>query len=368
MSLSLLQRGRSRRAQQQAAAVHETPRSSSPDNLPSSPNPFVTPSLSRPEPAALATRTNQLRSLGERALKKVKLDSETEAEFRTYLETTSQDERNMMQFLHTLHVESMLSQSLQVPVSAWKSSPALLKTIRKFIWAMLLLPNTQYYAGTNESTIIEAMRKSDVPNLPPIDSAGCEGLVKDVAREYSVQRSTFKKKINDTLPNKKVDVATLTASLVAHSEHVNATLGLYHRVAFVRLLSTRGYTNAEFWTQVDKELAALHAGEPEDRILAFQIAYEDDIQAHSDPAKSKHKTGTAVESSSPRWLQNLSALGPKIQRFSRRHGTKRKRPSTLDTDHEDEPEEPDVDGNNEEGGHDDEEEGPDEEGGQANTE
>ena len=86
MSLSLLERGRSRRAQQQAAAVHETPRSSSPDNLTSSPNPFVTPSLPHPEPAALATRTNQLRSLGERALKKVKLDSETEAEFRTYLE------------------------------------------------------------------------------------------------------------------------------------------------------------------------------------------------------------------------------------------------------------------------------------------
>jgi hypothetical protein len=80
---------------------------------------------------------------------------------------------------------------------------------------MLLLPNTQYYSGTNENTIIvspvfgawlslfidvinqEAMRKSDVPNLPPIDSAGCEGLVKDVAREYSVQRSTFKKKVSN---------------------------------------------------------------------------------------------------------------------------------------------------------------------------
>jgi hypothetical protein len=42
------------------------------------------------------------------------------------LQTTSQDERHMMQFLHTLQVESMLIQSLQVPVSAWKSLPALL--------------------------------------------------------------------------------------------------------------------------------------------------------------------------------------------------------------------------------------------------
>ncbi|KAJ7793438.1 hypothetical protein B0H14DRAFT_2622893 [Mycena olivaceomarginata] len=365
MSASLLERGRSRRAQQQAAAALETPRSSSPDFSPSSPNPFATPSLSLPEPTALATRTNQLRSLGERALKKVKLDSETEAEFRTYIETTSQDERHMMQFLHTLQVESMLIQSLQVPVSAWKSSPALLKTIRKYIWAMLLLPTTQYYAGTNENTIIESMRKSDVPNLPPVDSAGCDGLVKDVAREYSVQRSTFKKKVNDTLPNKKIDVATLTASLVAHSEHVNATLGLYHRVAFVRLLSTRGYSNAEFWTKVDDELAALHAGAPEDRVLALQIAYEDDIQAHGDPANSKHKTGTGVESNSPRWLRNLNTLVPQIQRFSRRQGTKRKRPSTFDNDNtdnnEDEQEEPEVRGNN------DGETDPDEQGGEEAT-
>ncbi|KAJ7827759.1 hypothetical protein B0H14DRAFT_2595076 [Mycena olivaceomarginata] len=301
MSTSLLECGRSRRAQQQAAAALETPR------------------------------------LGERALKKVKLDSETEAEFRTYIETTSQDERHMMQFLHTLQVESMLIQSLQVPVSAWKSSPALL----------------------------ESMRKSDVPNLPPVDSAGCDGLVKDVAREYSVQRSTFKKKVNDTLPNKKIDVATLTASLVAHSEHVNATLGLYHRVAFVRLLSTRGYSNAEFWTKVDDELAALHAGAPEDRVLALQIAYEDDIQAHGDPANSKHKTGTGVESNSPRWLRNLNTLVPQIQRFSRRQGTKRKRPSTFDNDNtdnnEDEQEEPEVRGNN------DGEMDPDEQGGEEAT-
>ncbi|KAJ7242174.1 hypothetical protein B0H12DRAFT_1074362 [Mycena haematopus] len=136
--------------------------------------------------------------LGERALKKVKLDSETEAEFWTYLETTSQDERNMMQFLHTLHVESML-------------------------------------------------------------------------------------------------------------------------MAFV--------------PELDGELAALHAGVPEDCVLAFQIA----------------KTTL------------------KLTRFSRRHGTKRKRPSTLDTDHEDEQEEPDVDKNNEEGSINDDEELPGEEGGQANN-
>jgi hypothetical protein len=39
------------------------------------------------------------------------------------------------------------------------------------------------------------MRNSNTPDLPPSDSTECEGLVKDVAREYSVQRSTLKKKV-----------------------------------------------------------------------------------------------------------------------------------------------------------------------------
>ncbi|KAJ7200249.1 hypothetical protein B0H12DRAFT_1081228 [Mycena haematopus] len=113
----------------------------------------------------------------------------------------------------------------------------------------------------------------------------------------------------------------------------------------------------------------LHTLHVESMLMAFVCLSdcEDDVEAHGDPTKSKHKTGTAVDSSSPRWFQTLSALVPKIQRFSRRHGTKRKRPSTLDTDHEDEQEEPDVDKNNEEGSINDDEELPGEEGGQANN-
>jgi hypothetical protein len=78
--------------------------------------------------------------------------------------------------------------------------------------------------------------------------------------------------------NNKLDIATLTASLVSHSLHVNATLGLYFRVAFVvsllhdhaiystnsmpdqlfqRLHCTLGHSNADFWPKIDQELAAL---------------------------------------------------------------------------------------------------------------
>ncbi|KAJ7889803.1 hypothetical protein B0H14DRAFT_2561500 [Mycena olivaceomarginata] len=333
---SILQRARARQAQEAERAL-ETPHPATPSVLPSesepasSPNPFATafPSTLSLGLNNQATRLSQLRNFGEKALKKVKLDTDSEAEFRTYIETSNPDEQNAMQFLHTLKVESLLNNSLQAHISTWKSSPALLRTMRKFIWAMLLLPNVAYYAGTNENTIIQAMRNSNIPDLPPVDSIECEGLVKDVAREYSVQRSTFKKKISDTLPDKKVDIATLSTALVAHSEHVNATLGLRFRVALVRLLCTRGYTNAEFWPKVDEELANLRAGSG-DLVTALQIIYEDDGQTHGDPTKSKHKTGDGVGQGSPSWLRNLSSLVPHIQRFSWRQGTKRKRPADFD--------------------------------------
>ncbi|KAJ7821810.1 hypothetical protein B0H14DRAFT_3733036 [Mycena olivaceomarginata] len=321
------------RSRRRAQAAVETPRSSSPlhnATAGSSPNPFAPPSqLSNP----LANRTN-LRAIGDRLLKKVKLDVETEAEFRKYIEAPSVEERNVMQFLHTLQVESLLNQSIQTRVSEWKATPTLLKTIRKYIWAMLLLPSVQYYAGTNENTIIEAMRTSNVPDLPRIDSIKCEGLVKDVAREYSVQRSTFKKRVSDSLPtekepDKKVDIATLTADLVGHSEHVNATLGLWHRVAFVRLHCTRGHTNTEFWTKVDDELASLRKDGSQQLVIGLQIAYEDDIAKYNEPATSKHKTGARVGTGSLQWLKTLNQLATRVQRFSRRQGTKRKCPASF---------------------------------------
>ncbi|KAJ7196972.1 hypothetical protein GGX14DRAFT_402886 [Mycena pura] len=332
---TLLERSH-RRAQAAQAAAVATPRSSSPlhdATAGSSPNPFAPPSqLSNP----LANRTN-LRAIGDRLLKKVKLDVEMEAEFLKYIEVPSAEERNVMQFLHTLQVESLLNQSIQTRISEWKATPTLLKTIRKYIWAMLLLPSVQYYAGTNENTIIEAMRTSNVPNLPRIDSIECAGLVKDVAREYSVQRSIFKKRVSDSLPtekepDKKVDIATLTAGLVGHSEHVNATLGLWHHVAFVRLHCTRGHTNTEFWTKVDDELASLRKDGPQQLVIGLQIAYEDDIAKYNEPATSKHKTGAGVGTGSPQWLKTLNQLATRVQRFSRRQGTKRKRPASFDSD------------------------------------
>ncbi|KAJ7697486.1 hypothetical protein B0H14DRAFT_2649841 [Mycena olivaceomarginata] len=343
---SILQRARARQAQEAERAwrLHTQP--------PHPPNPFAT-AFPSTLPLGLnnrATRLSQLLNFGEKALKKVKLDTDSEAEFRTYIEvtpisyiteiplispdsqTSNPDERNTMQFLHTLKVESLLNNSLQAHISTWKSSPALLRTMRKFIWAMLLLPNIAYYAGTNENTNIQCVIAIFLTS-PLSIAIECEGLVKDVAREYSVQRSTFKKKISDTLPDKKVDIATLSAALVAHSEHVNATLGLRFRVALVVCTFFPSFSldrlkppGSAFSVLVATPTPIYVRGDRE-TLLHY---YEDDGQTHGDPTKFKHKTGDGVGQGSPSWLRNLSSLVPHIQRFSRRQGTKRKHPADFD--------------------------------------
>ncbi|KAF7332982.1 hypothetical protein MVEN_02404400 [Mycena venus] len=232
-----------------------------------------------------------------------------------------------MQFLHTLQVEALLNKSLQARISTWKSSPSLLKVMRKFIWALLLLPNVQWYAGTNENTIIQVMRKSNIPGLPPVDGV-------------NVQRSTFKKKVADSMVDgNKLNVATLTASLLGHSEHVNATLGLYFQIALVRLHCTWGHSNADFWPKIDEELAELRQAGSGELVTALQIVYEDNIQTYGDPAKSPFKTGAGVGEGSPTWLQHLHSLAPLIQRFSWCQGTKHRRPADFDLPNEEEPNE-----------------------------
>ncbi|KAJ7840178.1 hypothetical protein B0H14DRAFT_3458268 [Mycena olivaceomarginata] len=74
----------------------------------------------------------------------------------------------------------------------------------------------------------------------------------------------------------------------------------------------------------------------EELVSALQIVYEDDIETHGDLAKSEFKTGAAVSSANPKWLRNLHSLAPLIQRFSRRQGTKRRRPAEFDLENTEE--------------------------------
>jgi hypothetical protein len=73
-------------------------------------------------------------------------------------------------------------------------------------------------------------------------------------------------------------------------------------------------------------------------ISALETLYEDDLELYDDPTQpTKFKTGDNVGEASPKWLQNLSALAPKIQHVAKKQGTKRKHRT-----HEPEDDEPEL--------------------------
>ncbi|KAJ7314668.1 hypothetical protein DFH08DRAFT_972710 [Mycena albidolilacea] len=269
-SQSLLDRGRARRARTQNQPPLETPHSSSPapfnpsSGRPLTPmNPFLTPNIP-------ATRPDQL----------------------------LKDERDVFEFIHLLELKDLLKNSVKTQVTQWKPTAALPKIFRKYIWVLLLLPAPQYYASTVEMTIIDVMRLSGTSRLPAADVVDNETL--------------FKKAVTDSMPEKnKLDIATLTASLVSHSLHC--------------LHCTLGHSNTDFWPKIDQELAALRKPGSMEFISALEVNYEDNVERYGDPAMSKHKTGSGVDKSSPKWLRTLNTLVPKIQQFTKRQGTKCKR-------------------------------------------
>jgi hypothetical protein len=137
--------------------------------------------------------------------------------------------------IHLLELKDLLKNSIETQVTQWKPTAALLvrdhklllifralipplqKIFRKYIWALLLLPATQYYGGTVEITIIvshilsctrifftltaiqDAMRSSSAKGLPTADAVDNEALVREIARELSIARSQFKKTVDITL-------------------------------------------------------------------------------------------------------------------------------------------------------------------------
>ncbi|KAJ7231851.1 hypothetical protein B0H12DRAFT_1146168 [Mycena haematopus] len=321
--------------------------------LDSSPNPFSNGSSFNVFPPSTRSSlgvTTQLKNFGERTLQRIKLSDESEAEFKRYIEMASKDERDALHFVHTLQLKDMVNKSTEERSENWTASTKLAKTIRKFIYAVLLLPNIQYYCGTVESTVISAMRASGVKELPDVDSLECDQLTSFVAREFSLARYAIKKMIQNSVDETKGTetrhIAALAEELLKHALNVKPMLGLWYRLALIRSHIALNHSTAEFWDQVDKQLEELHHQPPNEYVDALETVYEEDLKAFGDPAKRTFKPGDHVNASSPKWLQNLSALAPKVQRVVKKKGNKRKRHVVEPEDDEDNteqvPEEPET--------------------------
>ncbi|KAJ6490872.1 hypothetical protein C8R45DRAFT_1096419 [Mycena sanguinolenta] len=305
-----------------------------------SPNPF-SGSLSYsgfPSPLHLSLPSATLKSFGERTLKRVKLSSESEAEFKRYIETASKDERDALHFVHILQVKDILAKSVEERSENWTPSNKLAKNIRKFDHALLLLPNIQHYSGMVESAVVKAMRASNIKELPVAESFECDQLASVVSRELALARSAMKKTIQNSMDPKNTEIraiAALASKLLKHAPQVKATLALYYRLALIRSHIPLNHSNNEFWDKVDQQLEELHSESPEDYVGALETLYEEDCELYKSSDKTTFKTGNHVGDGSPQWLQNLSKLAPSIQRVTKKkQGTKQKRGTEPEDDEE----------------------------------
>ncbi|KAJ7665487.1 hypothetical protein B0H14DRAFT_3909966 [Mycena olivaceomarginata] len=346
--MSLLELARRRKAAQPALSVPvNTDPLSSPSPLPlanpqsdsdATPNPFIGPASSYMIPS-----TERLKNFGERALKRIKLSDESQAEFRQYIETTNLEERYALQFIHTLQVEDLLNKDVEERAASWRPSKALAKTLREYIWTLLLLPNIWYYTGTVENAVISAARSNKVKGLPAAKSNECPELVKWLGREFSIFRSDLKTMVKTSMGSGSElrNIADLAEELLQHSPGVNHTLGLYYWLAFMRRhLRLHNHSIHDFWPKVDEDLEELHEAGPEDFLDSMKLNLEEDIAIYEDPAKSTHRPCTdPFKDNCLRDLKTLSSLAPKIQRVAakkRANKTKKRKHRESEAEEEEE--------------------------------
>ncbi|KAJ7733538.1 hypothetical protein DFH07DRAFT_780563 [Mycena maculata] len=125
---SLLERRRNRIHVSTPATLPDTPSSPFPSSItaPStqggidSPNPFSTTAHNQSLVFRQPMPVGQLKAIGERHLKRVKLEPDSEREFRNYLEQQAE---------------------------VWKPTSALSVRIKQMVRGLLLLPSVRYYSG-----------------------------------------------------------------------------------------------------------------------------------------------------------------------------------------------------------------------------
>ncbi|KAJ7920734.1 hypothetical protein B0H13DRAFT_1867235 [Mycena leptocephala] len=290
----------------------------------------------------------QLKTVGERHLKRIKLEDDSADEFKRYLETPNKDERDAIVFLHMLHVKDLYRQAVDQRVKGWQVTTCLAVQIKKFVRALLLLPNLRFYSGMVESAVMIALRRCAVKDLPTSDDFDDNVLKAAVARQFSTDKSEIKKMLKDSTEVSDVasrNIAEVTGQILAkYCPEIQPTLSVYHRLSHIHTRASKPHSNSKFWPDLDQELEGLHEEGPEVFVSfsdsAMQINYEDDIAKYGDPADTKHKvTKDTVPSGSKKFLIILHELAPKVQRVNSNGKCKRKHTVADDNEPEDEPEE-----------------------------
>ncbi|KAK7035084.1 hypothetical protein R3P38DRAFT_2772113 [Favolaschia claudopus] len=190
------------------------------------------------------------------------------------------------------------------------------------------MPNIKYYSGNLSSTIMTVAETSIVKQMPNDDEER-DALASWLNKEINNARYQLKKTIAESLTpgNELKNIAVLTDWLISKlGKQFNATLSIYLRVAFIRAEIVKNHKADKFWAAADDELEKMHNRGPQGFVDDLTTLYEEDIEAHGDPANSKCTPSTEiVGDKKPRWYQPLHDNVSKIQRIKIRTASKRKR-------------------------------------------
>ncbi|KAJ7434574.1 hypothetical protein B0H11DRAFT_2258246 [Mycena galericulata] len=302
---SIKERAKLRRERERAEASTPAPndsRSSSPPiDQPDSPNPFAPMPLRRTTSQNTPAEMAIMKSAGECALKSRKLNDDAQADFKRFLETPHPLEREAMSYLTVLEVRGLLQDNTEKSQQRWEPSKEILKIFKKTMRAFLVMPNLQYYGGSLPATIIEAMRKSDVPGLPDDDALIKDQLSHQLSVDKNMIKATIKKSMGADTPKAERNIAYVTAKILnSFGGPVEATLSLYYRFALIRTELGNNHANDAFWSEVDKVLEDFHEDGAAEFVLCMEENFKDDIANYGDPAKTDFKLAANAIPRSPR--------------------------------------------------------------------
>ncbi|KAJ7210925.1 hypothetical protein GGX14DRAFT_565512 [Mycena pura] len=300
-------------------------------------------STSHNTPAEMAI----MKSTGERALKARKLNESAQADFRRFTETANPLERDVLNHLALLEVRGLLQDHAEQGQQTWEPTKELTKIMKKIIRAFLTAPNLRYYGGSLAATIVDAMRKSDIPNLPDDDALIQEKL----SHPISVDKNTIKSTIKMSMDAKNIEernIAWVTFKIMKSLGIAgDPTLALYWRIAHIRSELAKNHPNEMFWDRVDQTLDDYHKEGAAEFVLCLEENFKDDIAKYGDPATTDYKlAANALPDKAPKWMRSAHDLASKVRRVDAAFKS-RKRKRVYYNNNEEEGEEENGGGSNE---------------------
>ncbi|KAF7314130.1 F-box domain-containing protein [Mycena chlorophos] len=291
-----------------------------------------------PPPAmSLIARVPDLTAFGQRNLKRAKLSAASERDyleicgasrchrpFLTHLtptQTTNPQERQNLEtfavFQFIDKVNELKEEIQQAKASEFKGSTELNAEVRNYTRGFLLDPKTRFYDGTIKESVVEGMRKEQVPKVPSKDAgpAAIKAFLRVVGHQVSVDKNHIKTELEATMAKdaEETDIASVANRiLTSWGVAIPLTLELLWRLALMRTTLAED-NGSSFWLAVDKQMHDLRTdADAGVYVYALEENFQEDLKKYG-KLDSNIEFDADVGPHSPKWLQRVRKLAPKVE-------------------------------------------------------